>query len=243
MPKASAHGSRAWKIIHGLILGLAWLGLDATRGSAELSLVDRIVAVVNDEPVLLSDVEQAIAIDLDRPEGGAQPLDTAVQRRRALDRLIDQRLRLREVERFTTRPVPAAEVDTHVAALAQRHGSDWPAHLEAVGLDEEALRHLIRRQLRVLDYIEERLAPRVRIAPDEIQAYYRGTLRDTLEAAGEPIPPLDDVRAAIRQVLHERQLNLEIERWTAALRTGATIIDQLDTPIHALPPLVRRIER
>ncbi len=245
MAKAFSYGSRPQKAISMLVSCLAWLVLGPTPVCAELTLIDRIVAVVNDEPVLLSDVEQAIAIDLNRPDGIDNPLDETRRRRQTLDRLIDQRLRLREVERFTTSPVPAAEIDAQVATLARRHAhaADWHAYLESVGLDEDALRHLIRRQLRVLHYIEERLAPRVLIGPDEIQAYYRSTLRDALVAQGEPVPPLEEVRDAIREVLHERQLNVEIARWTDTLRTNATIVDQLDAPAPTLPPLVERIER
>ncbi len=212
------------------------------QAEAPHTLVDRVVAVVNDEPILLSDVERAIAIHLD----DAQPPDEPPEalRRGTLDRLIDQRLRLREVERFATAPIHSAEVEAQRQRLRDRHRDDaeWHQHLAAVVLDDDTLRHLLRRQLRVLRYVEEHLEPRVFISPNDVETYYQDTLRTTLTAAGEPTPPLDHVRDDIRAVLQERRLNEEIVVWTTALRESATIVDLLDAPPPAMPPLIQRIE-
>ncbi len=228
--------------VFGLVVSLLAGMPSWAQPEAGYSLVDRIVAVVNDEPVLLSDVERAIAIHLGDAQTPTEP--PKVLRRRTLDRLIDQQLRLREVERFATDPIPAADVEAQRRALRDRHRDDaeWHQYLAAVGLDDDTLRHLLRRQLRVLRYVEEHLEPRVFVSPDDVQAYYQGTLRDALAAAGEEMPPLEQVRDDIRAVLHARRLNEEIAAWTMALRERATIADLLDAPPPALPPVTQRIE-
>jgi len=77
-------------------------------------LVDRIVAVVDDVPILASDVRRLIELGLAQPrEGeGRRPFE-----RRVLDDLIDQRLRLAEVDRFGTSRVSDEEIERAIARI------------------------------------------------------------------------------------------------------------------------------
>ena len=97
----------------------------------ELSVVDRLVAVVDDDPMFLSDVDRLLALGL----VDASPAAELEERRRvALDRLIEERLRLHEVERYELGTVPVPEVDRQMAALAESLGG------------EEALERLLASQ-------------------------------------------------------------------------------------------------
>ena len=57
----------------------------------------------------------------------------------------------------------------------------------------------------------------------------------------EPIPPVREVREAIRQVLREELLNEEIERWTDELRRDADVVDYFDREQRDLPPVVHQV--
>lgn len=210
----------------------------AAQGSV---LVDRIVAVVDEEPIFLSDVRQAIALGQFDPRPGEDPEEL---RRRVLDALIDQRLELHEVERYDAGQVPVEEVERQVATLRARFEDEgaWQGWLSELGLDEAGVRYLVRRQLRVLAYVDERLGPRVFIDLDDIRAYYAGELKTEMERRGEPLPPIAEVREGIRALLRERRLNEEVRAWVRELRLKADVVDFLSRPARGLPPVVDRIE-
>lgn len=206
----------------------------------ELQVVDRLVAVVDDDPIFLSDVDRLLALGL----AGAPDGSLDERRRQALDRLVEQRLRLHEVERYEIGTVRDAEVDAQVEALEASLGGDAALDrlLAEQSMDREALRSLLRRQLRILAYVEERLAPRVVVSDEEIRSYHDGTLRREMEQRGEALPPLDEVREAVRGVLLERGLNREIESWTDELRARADIVEQLGRRQLDLPPIALRLD-
>jgi hypothetical protein len=208
----------------------------------EARLVDRVVAVVDEDPILASDLERATRLGLvGREEGESE----AAWRRRALDRLIEDRIRHHEVARFGFDTVPVAEVDRHLRSVRERFASpaDYAAELARLGLDEDDLRQILARQLATLTFVEERLGPRIFVGVEEIRRYYDETLAPGVRAAGAEPPPIEDVRERVRGILAAQRLNEEIERWTAELRAEADVVDFLDPPERALPPVVETIEK
>lgn len=199
-------------------------------------LVDRVVAVVDEDPILASDVERAVALGLVVRGPGESDDDL---RRRALDGLIEQRLRLHEIARFGLEEASIAEVDRQFEELRAGFADEgaWRAELARLGLDEAGVRQLLARQLSILAYVEERLGPRIFVGVEEIRRHYDEELVPTLAAAGEAPPPIEEVRESIRAVLRARRLNEEIDRWTADLRAAADVVDLLDVPARPLPPV------
>jgi peptidyl-prolyl cis-trans isomerase SurA len=213
----------------------------ALHAAAERRLLDRIVALVDEDPILLSEVEQVVSLGLVAREPGE---DEPALRRRVLDGLIEQRVRFHEIDRFAFADVPGDEIERQFAAQRAQFASDeeFRARLAAVGLDEEGLRQLLARQVIVLTYVEERLGTRVFVGLEDIRAYYETQLVPRLRAAGTPPPPLDEVRQEIRQVLREERLNAELERWTEELRREADVVDLWDAAHDELPPVVATSE-
>ncbi len=228
---------------HLLHLGSAILlvvMLAAWPAGAEI-LVDRVVAVVDEESILLSDIRRVIGLELVE----ALPDETdAQQQRRVLDGLIEHCMRLREVERHDFSQLPTDEIDLQVERIRAKFDSEaeLQERLQSLGLDDEGLRLLVTRQLRVLVYVEKRLGPRVFINPDDIRAYYDDVLSAEMTRRGLETPPLNTVRDHIRAVLHERELNKQIEAWTEELRLEADITDYLHRRNTELPPVLKRIE-
>jgi hypothetical protein len=225
----------AWR---PLVVGCA---LATAAGAAELRLLDRVVALVDEDPILLSEVRQVAALGLVEREPGE---DDARLERRVLDGLIEQRIRLHEVDRFGFSEVPGEEVERQLAAQRGRFASEaeFQARLAAVGLDESGLRALLATQLMVLAYVEERLGARVFVDLEDIRAYYEGELAPRLREAGAPVPPLEEVREGIREVLREERLNAELERWTEELRREADVVDLWERPEGELPPVEATLE-
>jgi len=203
-------------------------------------LVDRIVAVVGEDPVLLSEVEEVIGLGL--AERGAGEGDTEL-RERVIDALIEQRLRFHEVDRSGFHRVPVTEIEARMAEIAAAFPDReaFLRRLAELGMTEQEVRQLVARQIAVLTYVEERLGARVFVGFDDIRAYYQETAVPGLERRGEPVPPLDEVREAIRAVLHEQRLNQELERWTEELRAEADVV-VFPPPPEPLPPVVETID-
>jgi hypothetical protein len=217
------------------------VGAEAPAGEGvPPAIVDRILAAVDGDPILLSDFERVVGLGVLRRREGESERDF---RRRALDALIDNRLRLHELERFGFDQAPIEEIDRRYRRVRERFASEaeFRAELERLDLDDTRLRLLLARQISILIYVEERLGPRVFVGVDDIRRHYDEVLAPELAARGEPVPPIESVREAIRAVIRERRLNEEVDRWTAGLRARADIEEYLDFEHSELPPVVRRI--
>jgi hypothetical protein len=212
------------------------MALPALAWGQERTLADRVIAVVDDDPILASDLEQAIALGIETRRAGED--DTAL-RRRVLDALIEERLRFHEVDRFGFTEVPVEEIEARYEEIRRRFADaeTFRRRLREVGSSEESLRQLVARQLMVLTYVEERVGARVFVSLDDIRSYYENVLAPELGGKGAPVPPLPEVRERIRGVLREQRLNEEIERWTASLRAEADVVDHFDRVSGELPPV------
>jgi len=225
------------------ILLVVFLGpLVATVSRAqEREPADRILAVVDDDPILASEVNQVLSFGI--VEQGAEEDDREAQRR-ALDFLIEERLRFHEVDRFGFAEVPIEDVDNEFNGLQKRFGGaeKFDQKLQALGLDEQGARQVLARQVMVWVYVEERLGARIFVGLDDIREYYDNILTPQLIERGDSVPPVKEVREAIRTLLREQRMNEELERWTTELLQQADIEDNFDSNYESLPPLLDSIE-
>ncbi|MGD2115563.1 MAG: hypothetical protein PVG07_10945 [Acidobacteriota bacterium] len=206
-----------------------------------LRLRDRIVAVVDEDPILASDIDRAITLGLVERSAGESD---AAFRRRIVDALIDQRVRFQEVARFGIEQAPVSRIEEQVQRIRDRFESEdeLRRRLREVGLDLDALRQIVARQLMVWSYFEEFLGPRIFVGLEDIRQYYDETLVPEMAEQGRPAPPIEEVREDIRRVLKERRLNEAIEGRTEELRREADIVNYLDSEHEELPGVILRID-
>lgn len=181
----------------------------------QTGLLDRVVAVVDGEPITLSEVEEAVALD---PAGGAFPdLGGAVEN------LIAARLMEREARRYPADPPTPDEAEATFRALMERFGSPdgYRATLLRLGIREDYLRRRIERELVVDRYLERRFGPLVQVSQQQVQEYYREVLLPDLPPGS--LPPLERVEDSIRRILEERDLNRRIAAWVDELKETAEI--------------------
>jgi hypothetical protein len=130
-------------------------GLFALRGaSLSAETIDRVLAVAAGQVILMSDVTAARELGMQTADGGADPI------RILLNKLIDRELVLAEVDRYAPpEPGPAA-VDRGVATVRDRFPSRqaYASTLERSGLDESHVREMVRQDLRVVAYLNQRFA-------------------------------------------------------------------------------------
>ena len=176
--------------------------------------VEEVLAVVGNTPILLSDVELAALIRLVDTEPD-EPADT--YRSRLLDARIRLEIEFRDIEdgglllRLDLDPQRARQL------LIERGGGEarLDREFEARGLVTADLDELVLRVAAVDAFVQQRLRPRISVNMDEIEAAYQQLLVDEIATSDEPIPPLATVRDQLYQLLVERKLNDEIERWLA----------------------------
>ncbi|SRR6266851_2384799 len=184
--------------------------------------IDRVAAVIDRQVLTVSEVTQMAEIRF-FPRSTGQSDDD--HRRFILDSLIAQALRFRDVERFGAEDVSKDSIEARLLQIQRRFGSpgEFTVALQHAELTVDEVRALIKRQLQVESYIQERFAPMIFVSSDEIDAYYRGTWSQQRTARGLPIPPLSDVQEEIRTLLKATRLQQEIDRWTTQLRSRANV--------------------
>ena len=184
--------------------------------------VDRIAAVIDRQVLTVSEVNQMAELRFFPRVAGRNDDD---YRHDILEALIAQALRFRDVERFGAQDIPKDSIESRLVEIQHRFASpaDLDAALARAELSPDELRALIKRQLQVEAYIQERFAPMVFVANEDIADYYNGPWRQQRVERGLPVPPLNDVREEIRTLIRSRQLDQQIETWTTQLRARANV--------------------
>ena len=148
------------------VCGVACLALMSLARPASAETIDRVLAVVGGQIIMLSDVAAARELGLQTAGNAADPL------RAVLSKLIDRELVLAEVERYVP-PEPSAEaIDRELAAVRARFAAQaaYDAALARAGIDEPHLRDMLRQDLRIRAYEDQRFAtadPRRQALMDE----------------------------------------------------------------------------
>jgi hypothetical protein len=178
-------------------------------------VIEEVVAAVGPTPILRSDIILADLVQLVEAHPGENEASITG---RLLDARINLELQYRELEESGT----LYRLDFDVAAtfddLTRRGGGEQALlpELAANGLDLGDVEELALRLASASAYIEQRLAPRIRVTADDIEAAYQDLIVAEMEAAGQQPPPLDQVQEEIRRLLIQRKLNDEIEAWLDA---------------------------
>ena len=225
-----------------LVLCLLAVSIPAqTRVTAPVVL-DRVVAVVNNQAILSSDVDEEIRLAvLDSGTAGGGALTP----RRALDQLISRVLiqqQIRAEDALATRP-SRRQVEARIAnirreipaCVRQNCASEagWNAFLAAHDLTQKRVEDYIALRLEILSFIELRFRQGIRITSEEISNYYNYTLLPQY-APGEPMPTLDRVSSRIQEILLQQQVNVLLDDWLRNLRKQGEV-EVLDPSLEALP--------
>lgn len=183
--------------------------------------IDRIAAVVDRQVLTVSEVSQLVTIRF-FPRTAQNEDD---YRREVLDALIAQALRFRDVERFGAQDIPVDTIEARLVEIQRRFANEaeFTAALTRAELTPDEVRALIKRQLQVEAYIQERFAPLVFVSNEDLNDYYSGPWSAQRRERGLPVPPLDTVREELRTAVRSSRLQEEVGRWTTQLRARANV--------------------
>jgi hypothetical protein len=210
-----------WLAVSGQRLAVSLLLLSAGRWALSAT-IDRIAALVDRQVLTVSEISQMELIRF-FPRSAGQSDDA--YRRAILDNLIAQALRFRDVQRFGAEDVSKDSIEARLLQIQKRFAStdDFNAALQRAELTLDEVRGLIKRQLQVESYIQERFAPMISVSTEEIESYYNGTWSQQRRQRGLPVPPLSEVQDEIRTLLKSTQLHQEVDKWTIELRSHANV--------------------
>jgi hypothetical protein len=164
-----------------------------------VEVLERVVAVVNGRPLLLSETRALARVRGVDPD-------------QALELLMDETLMYEQASRS---PQAAVSADEEQAALVDllRERSDLRENLNA-----QDLRRLLRRQSAILKYVEFRFRPQARPSDEEVATAYAE------EHEGRPeAPAFETVAEALRERLTRQRLDVLVEEWVRGLRQDADL--------------------
>lgn len=194
-------------------------------------LLDRVVAVINGDVVLDSDVLEEERFEKLQPfqargQGNAD--------QQAMDRVINRTLILQQLKELKEPPqIKESDLKTQIGDL-RKHlpacGGDkcesdagWDAVLASQGFTQEQFEHRWRVRMLVLNFIEQRFRAGVRVSKPEIQAYYDNSFVPQFKKRNLTPPPLAKVSARIDEILLQQHVNGLLAEWLNSLKDQGNV--------------------
>jgi hypothetical protein len=194
----------------------------AVFGSAR-EVIDRIVARVDTDIILLSDVRELARYQSfvdEKSESDSQ----------VLDHLIDQWI-VRNEAKAALFPQPSSEEVQRSLERLKRSFSSPEAFEERekqAGLTDEDLLRMLTRQLYLSNYLDSRFRASVQIDEKDIEEYYKTRLVPRAESRGRTPPTPEAARPFIQEALVQRAINEQADRWLKESRSRIRIEKMLD---------------
>jgi hypothetical protein len=195
-------GSTIRVFLAGMLAGAAAGFLGAQE------IVDRIVARVENDIILLSDVRALSGYQL-LVDGKSETEE------QILDRLIDQWIVQTEAD-VSHFPHPSdADIDRGLSQLQKSFASidEYEARKKQSGLNDSEIRKIVGLQLYLSNYLDSRFRPGVQIDPKAIEDFYVNRVLPQAKSRGQEPPSLDAARDFIQEALIQQGINEQADRW------------------------------
>jgi peptidyl-prolyl cis-trans isomerase SurA len=213
--------------------------LTAATAAFSQDVVDRMVAVVNKQVILQSELEDAVHID-SLLQGKPQSQVTEREMDAVLERMIDQLLVQQQIVDNSLLEPKSDEITSRIQDVRSSiPGADaeqkWQSMLAAYGVTEQDVQKHIATQLLVLRFVDLRFRVPARADRAAISQYYQDTLLPELRKKGVPAPSLEQVSDKIQRILTEQHINDLLASWLQTLRLQAHI-EKLNSGAAAAVP-------
>ncbi len=172
-----------------ILSALLAVGALAPARAARAELIDRVVAVLDEEAIFLSEVETRARPFLAELPDGAPEAERAVMRQRViretLDRMIDDSL-IRHAATRLHLTVSDEDVDQFIERIARERGATVDqlyAALEHEGITRAEYRGHMETEVRRLKVLQLRVRGRINVTESDLQEAYRHFVRESAGAA------------------------------------------------------------
>jgi peptidyl-prolyl cis-trans isomerase SurA len=201
--------------------------------------LDRVIAVVNGDVILDSDVDE------ERRFEEIQPYRTMATftRERAIERLIDRALILQQAALEPEDAVPDKDLDAQlltlrkdIPACKQYHcetDAGWKKYVEDHGFTVEEFRDRWRKRMELLKFIEVRFRNGITVSEEQIKDYYEKTMLPEYAKRNVTPPKLETISNRIEEVLLQQEVGALLEVWLKSLRAQGSV--RLMTPGEEAP--------
>jgi peptidyl-prolyl cis-trans isomerase SurA len=193
--------------------------------------LDRVVAIVNGDLVLESDVDLEARFAAFQPFSETGPMS----RDKLIDRLINRTVILQQMAQQPEPPIPDADVDAELNTLRKDIPSCAASHCETEagwekfvadhGFTIPELRDRLRLRMEALQFIEERFRAGIldTIPQTQIDDYYKNTMLPVYQKEKVAAPPESSVEDRIREILLQQQVNRLLDDWLTSLRAEGSV--------------------
>lgn len=202
-------------------------------------VLDRVIAVVNGDVILESDVDEERRFEEIQPYR-TMPVFT---RDRAIERLIDRALILQQAALESEDAIPDKDLDDQlltlrkdIPACKQYHcdtDAGWQSYVEAHGFTVEEFRERWRKRMKLLKFIEVRFRNGITVSDDQIRNYYEKTMLPEYAKRSVTPPKLETISNRIEEVLLQQEVGALLEVWLKSLRAQGSV--RLMTPGEEAP--------
>jgi hypothetical protein len=205
-----------------IVAALLVTGSSAWGGRAQ-KVVDRIVARVEEEIILQSDIEQLARYQA-LVDGKAES-DAAI-----LDRLIDQWIVRKEAEASRFPAASDLDVERGMQRLIRSFAKpeDFEAQRERVGLSEADVKQIVTVQAYLGNYLDSRFRPTVQVDEKAIKDFYEQAVIPRAKARGQEAPSFETARDVIQEALIQQGINEQADKWLKESRDRLSITKLLN---------------
>jgi hypothetical protein len=193
--------------------------------------VDRVVAIVNGELILDSDVAQERRFSALLPYGEA---GGRYSRDRAIERLINRDLILQQAKLQPGDEITDEAAQKDLTSLKKtipeckeyhcETKAGWDKFLATQGFTEPTLLALWKQRMTVLAFIEQRFRMGIKISDEQIKKYYDTDLKAQYDAQHATEPPLESISSRIQEVLLQQQVSALLGEWLKSLRAQGSVV-------------------
>ncbi len=181
--------------------------------------IDRIVAVVNEQVITLTDlriVETFGLYDKEVKERAENP------RLLIMERLIGQKLVIHSVREEVY--FEKEELDSFLRGIIERMGFEQvERNLEEFGLNWDDLRTYIKEKIIYEKIISRKISQRIIVSLEEIEDYYRQSYVPSQKEKGLEPKPMMELLNEIESAIRQEKIKTQIEDWIKNLKKKADI--------------------
>jgi peptidyl-prolyl cis-trans isomerase SurA len=195
-------------------------------------VLDRVVAIINGDVLLESDVQEEMRFALLEPVGIPSGSDTP---RRAARRLINRTLILQQMK-IQQQPgvtVTDSEAEKDLAE-ARKHlprckpydcttEAGWKEFLAANNLDEQDVLLHWKQRMEILRFIDIRFRTGIRVSKPEIADYYQKSILPAYAHDKAKPPTMEALTPRIQEVLLQDHVNGLLQDWLKSLRQEGSV--------------------
>jgi peptidyl-prolyl cis-trans isomerase SurA len=198
--------------------------------SAQGTVLDAVVAVVNGDVILESDVDEERRFEQIQPY---RRISAEFMRDHAIQRLVDRALILQQARLEPEELITDTALDAQLGTLKKdipeckqlqcETDAGWQRFLTDRGFTVEEFRERWRQRMELLQFIEVRFRNGIRISDDEIKTYYEKTMLPEYAKQGVTPPKLETISKRIEEVLLQQQVGALLQDWLKSLRAQGSV--------------------